>query len=118
MLQKGHKPVGNTNGEYRAGQTGIDGVYKNASPPPDYIITETKYGTSQLGNTADGLQMSDNWVSNRLVDKVGDVDARLIENAMRNGNVDKWLLNVATDGSTTMTRLDNLGQKLGSAGSF
>jgi hypothetical protein len=39
---------------------GIDGVWKHHSPPPDYIITEAKYGSSQLAMTKrDGRQMSD-----------------------------------------------------------
>lgn len=58
---------------------GIDGVYLNASPPPKYIITETKYRTtvdgktvyvdsngdmspSLLGKASYGKQMSDDWI--------------------------------------------------------
>ncbi|WKJ88907.1 hypothetical protein QZJ86_12840 [Methylomonas montana] len=40
MTEKGYEPVGNTDGNYYPGKQGIDGVYKNPSPPPDYIITE------------------------------------------------------------------------------
>ncbi|GHT71180.1 hypothetical protein AGMMS50239_40220 [Bacteroidia bacterium] len=47
---------------------GIDGIYENATPPPKYVIDEAKYGTSQLGMTKDGPQMSDDWIkgSNRI----------------------------------------------------
>jgi hypothetical protein len=31
MIQNGYKPLGNTNGQYQQGQTGIDGVYEAPS---------------------------------------------------------------------------------------
>lgn len=40
MVSKGYQPLGNTNGTYTPGQTGIDGVYRHPNPPPDYVITE------------------------------------------------------------------------------
>ena len=42
MVQKGYQPVGKTDGNYEPGKTGIDGVYKSPTPPPDYVITEVK----------------------------------------------------------------------------
>jgi hypothetical protein len=73
MTEKGYEPVGNTDGNYQPGKQGIDGVYKNPSPPLDYIITEVKYGTAKLekglSDTTD--QMDDMWVQNRLDKKVG-----------------------------------------------
>ncbi|MFZ4701833.1 MAG: PAAR-like domain-containing protein, partial [Candidatus Methylumidiphilus sp.] len=76
-VEKDFEPVGNTNGEYKPGKQGIDGVYKNKKPPPDYVITEVKYGSSELNpKTADGKQMSDSWVNDRrLIDKVGQEQA-------------------------------------------
>ncbi|MDD3361668.1 MAG: T7SS effector LXG polymorphic toxin [Hespellia sp.] len=52
---------------------GIDGVYHNPNGKPPYVIGEAKYGSSTLGNTRDGLQMSDTWIkgSDRLVNSVG-----------------------------------------------
>lgn len=52
---------------------GIDGVYYNPDGNPPYIIGEAKYGSSTLGNTRDGAQMSDTWIkgSDRLVNAVG-----------------------------------------------
>ncbi|NLZ45235.1 MAG: hypothetical protein GX896_00925 [Clostridiales bacterium] len=54
-------------------QKGIDGVYYNPNGKPPYIIAEAKYGTSTLGNTLDGKQMSNSWItgSNRLENAVG-----------------------------------------------
>ena len=40
----------------------IDGVYYNPDGHPPYIIGEAKYGSSKLGNTLDGPQMSDDWI--------------------------------------------------------
>lgn len=106
MVQDGHTPLGNTNGVYQPGQTGIDGVYKNASPPPDYIITEAKYGTAKLGKTADGIQMSDSWVtgSDRL-EKAGltQKDIKAIREGLEfgDGTVEKRLIRVKPDGSVT-----------------
>lgn len=68
MVNDGYQPLGNTNGTYKPGETGINGAYKHPNPPPDYVITEDKYNTEKLENTADRKQMSDGWIteSNRL----------------------------------------------------
>ncbi|MCD7742146.1 MAG: hypothetical protein LUI06_08085 [Ruminococcus sp.] len=39
-----------------------DGVYHKEDGNPQYIIGEAKYGSSRIGNTADGKQMSNNWI--------------------------------------------------------
>jgi len=47
---------------------GIDGLYlkyKNDSPV-DMIVSESKYGTSKLGNTSHGKQMSPTWIKNNI----------------------------------------------------
>ena len=53
---------------------GIDGVYKNTAPPPEYVIGEAKYGSSTLGDTQSGKQMSPQWIDDRLEDAVGKTD--------------------------------------------
>lgn len=121
MLAQGHEPVGNTNGEYRPGEQGIDGVYKNKTPPPDYIITESKYGTSKLSKLEDGTkQMDDKWVrdGDRLENKVGEVEARKIRQALNNKNVEKWLINVNPDGTATKVLLDSVASKIGKPVAF
>lgn len=107
MVSQGHTPLGNTDGVYQPGHTGIDGVYKNASPPPDYIITEAKYGTAKLGKTADGKQLSDSWVtSSERLERAGlnqtDIDA--IKRGLRRGDgtVEKMLIRVKPDGTTVI----------------
>ena len=78
MLAHGYEPVGTTDGIYRKGEQGIDGVYKktihhnDGSKSVEYVIIETKYGTSQLQTLKDGTrQMSDKWVRDRLKEKAG-----------------------------------------------
>lgn len=90
MVRNGYEPVGKTDGQYKPGAKGIDGVYRNPSPPPDYVVTEVKYNTSQLSKRlADGTnQMDDRWLGSRLADKVGEVEAELIHEAMDAGTVE------------------------------
>ncbi|MDA1663703.1 hypothetical protein PDJ93_27110 [Bacillus cereus group sp. BcHK28] len=44
---------------------GIDGLYENANAESKikYVIDEAKFGSSQLGKTKDGPQMSDGWLT-------------------------------------------------------
>ncbi|MFY9476072.1 MAG: DUF6861 domain-containing protein [Aquabacterium sp.] len=82
--------------------TGIDGVWRNTSPPPDYVITEAKYGTSRLATLKDGTkQMSDDWVDARLNKAVGPRQADRIREAMAEGRVEKRLLQVDEYGTVT-----------------
>lgn len=53
----------------KMGRQGIDGIfvkYDENGRPKGLIVTETKYGSSTLGNTRDGKQMSDQWTAKRL----------------------------------------------------
>ena len=114
LQQPGMEPLGSTDGQYQPGQTGLDGVYKIHSPPPEYVITEAKYGTSKLGWTKDGKQMSNDWLTDRrLMDKVGEENAVAIRDAINSGNVEKRLINVREDGSARMIKLDNNANKIG-----
>lgn len=90
---------------------GIDGVYESSNPPPKYIIAEAKYGSSKLGNTKDGKQMSDIWIDNRLDDAVGKVKADEIrlESVLNPENVQTNLVNISKDGSVTNHLLDSYG---------
>lgn len=119
MSKKGYEPVGDTDGAYKPGQQGIDGVYKNPSPPPDYVITEVKAGSGQLQKgLADGTnQMDDTWVRQRLESKVGMEEAARINQAMDEGSVEKWLIKVRDDGTATARKVDELGNAIrGNAG--
>jgi hypothetical protein len=84
--------------------TGIDGVWKNTSPPPEYVISEAKYGSSKLSTLKDGTkQMSDTWVDDRLDKAVGRRMANQIREAIQNGDAEKWLLQVDEHGTVTKT---------------
>lgn len=54
----------------RIGPNGIDHIFLKIDPntalPRDIIIGESKYNTSQLGRTADGLQLTSRWTNPRL----------------------------------------------------
>ena len=54
----------------RMGPQGIDHIFLKLDPktnlPKSLMVGETKYGTSRLGDTKDGKQMSLNWTNKRL----------------------------------------------------
>jgi len=58
-------------------EKGIDGVYRDRDSGK-YIIAEAKYGSSRLGMTAHGPQMSEKWIKNRLKKAVGEKRAEEI----------------------------------------
>ncbi|RPD49630.1 hypothetical protein DNI29_02180 [Hymenobacter sediminis] len=86
---------------------GIDGVWKHGNPPPDYIITEAKFGKSRLGKTQDGPQMSDQWIrgSGRLEKATNKREAAAIRRALFTGNVEKRLHKVDSTGQLEETIL-------------
>ena len=92
----------------QATHQGIDGVYYNPDGHPPYIIGEAKYGSSKLGSTLDGKQMSDNWIEKRLVDAVGEemADDIILEMMLNPDNVQKQLVNISADGNVITKILD------------
>ena len=90
---------------------GIDGVYESPTPPPKFIISEAKYGSSRLGNTNDGKQMCSNWIDNRLDDAVGKTKADEIrlEMLLNPENVESHLVNISKNGEVTRSLLDATG---------
>lgn len=64
-------------------KTGIDGVYEktDSDGSESYVIADAKYNTSQLSDTNDGKQMSENWIDKRLDDAVGKEKADEIRDA-------------------------------------
>ena len=84
----------------------IDGVYKNSSPPPQYVIGEAKYGDSRLGMTKDGKQMSPEWIDQRLDKAVGKRMADEIRQAdLDPGQVERWMIRVDENGNVEKTML-------------
>ncbi|GGP25034.1 cell surface protein [Silvimonas amylolytica] len=82
------------------GQTGIDDLYKVSKPGVDYVVVEYKFGSSTLGDTLDGKQMSDGWLTgintnyNRLAESVGNdpVQTQALRNALNAGRIEKWVV--------------------------
>jgi filamentous hemagglutinin len=100
------------------GQNGIDDLYKISKPGVDYVVVEYKFGTSKLGSTVDGLQMSDDWITgantglNRILNAVGDdrAAASSIRAALDSGRVEKWLVHTDPYGNVTVGVLDSSGK--------
>ncbi|VWC28774.1 hemagglutinin repeat-containing protein [Burkholderia lata] len=100
------------------GEQGIDDLYKVNKPGVDYVIVEYKYDTSKLKKTADGLQMSDDWLTgantgfNRMRDAVSNdrVLSADIQNALNSNRVEKWLVHTDPYGNVTVGILDKNGK--------
>jgi hypothetical protein len=97
LTQIGDSPIGN----------GLDGVWKGANPPPAYIITETKFGSSDLGDTKDGVQMSNNWIRKRLPKACTKKDALAVRKEMDKAkpSVEKWIIHVDDAGVKNVEKL-------------
>jgi filamentous hemagglutinin len=98
------------------GQKGIDDLYKVSRPDADYVVVEYKFGSSPLGKTADGLQMSDTWLQgtvtgrSRIVESVGKVEAGAVDDAIRQGRIERWLVHTDPLGNVTVGLLDKNGK--------
>lgn len=89
---------------------GIDGVYYREAGYPQYAIVESKFGASQLRETVrDGMQMSDQWIDNRLDEAVGkDMADRIREEQLLNpDNVVCLEARVNSLGEVTYSKLDS-----------
>ncbi|MGX4598465.1 hypothetical protein [Faecalimicrobium sp. JNUCC 81] len=93
---------------------GIDGVYYNPDGHPPYVISEAKYGSSKLGMTNDGKQMSSNWIDNRLDNAVGKelADKIRMESILNPDNVQSQLIHVTPEGSINKSVLDEFAKKI------
>ncbi len=80
----GWKPISPRNGPQ-----GIDHVwmkFDRVGRPVGLIVGETKFGTSRLGTTKSGRQMSASWISKRLAKLAGDWDEMAKDVAARLGD--------------------------------
>ena len=91
------------------GRQGIDGVYYKENGTPKYIIVESKYGSSQLHDTKDGKQMSDNWIDKRLDKAVGSekADEIRLEKLLNPDNVGTYISHVDSAANVRYDKLDN-----------
>lgn len=73
---------------------GIDGIYKNPSPPPDYFVTDAKALGSQLRNS----QLTRKWIKNHL------------NTMVKNGEISEDLMeDVLSDHAAVVQRIDKNG---------
>ncbi|WP_231621092.1 MULTISPECIES: hypothetical protein [unclassified Pseudoalteromonas] len=117
MTSKNYKPIGNTNGQYKMGETGIDGIYSYIGPPPKTAITEAKYNKARLGMTSDGKQMSDKWLNDERLEKAGlsrKERSKILKSLDKNdGSVEKILIRNKPDGTLVVKKLDISGSVIG-----
>ncbi|WP_275660249.1 hypothetical protein [Pseudoalteromonas galatheae] len=110
MLENGYTPLGKTDGNYKPGQSGIDGIYLHPNPPPDYVITEAKYNTSPLGKTKNGKQMSNAWVTEKRLEQAGideKTRRKILKSLQKNkDSVQKLLIRNKEDGTLVIKALD------------
>lgn len=101
------------------GQQGIDDLYKVSRPDVDYVIIENKFvgqdavtGADRLGSTNDGRQGSLSWItgSGRLQKAVGEENATKVENSIKAGRTETWVVTTRPDGSTEVQVLDSVGR--------
>lgn len=120
MLGKGHENLlsaarGPRSLEMKPTGRGLDGVYRNAHPPPPFIITETKYrtggafspGSLPVTKGSKGFpsarQMSDAWIEPRLELDLGIIQVEEIAFA----GYERWLMIVDESGMVTrIVKLD------------
>ncbi|GAA0824341.1 hypothetical protein GCM10009111_34980 [Colwellia asteriadis] len=119
MTEKGYTPLGKTDGNYKAGETGIDGIYLHPNPPPYFAITEAKYNKARLGNTKDGKQMSNDWIDEKRLRKAGvseeHIEEILDSLADNDGMVQKLLIRNKLDNSLVVKELDKNAKIIGKA---
>jgi filamentous hemagglutinin len=107
------------------GETGIDDVFKVNRRDVDYVVIEYKFvgdpknpnrvagtGSDRLNKTKDGLQGSETWIlgGSRLQRSVGLDRAIEIQNAVRTGRTETWVVTVRPDGSSAIEVLDGVGK--------
>lgn len=89
---------------------GIDGIYENLTPVPDFVIDEVKYGTSTLSETkGTGPQMGKDWILYRIETLfrkgiISKVQYKKIRDAFKNNSVDTIISHVSQNDATIRTQ--------------
>lgn len=79
---------------------GIDGIYENLTPIPDFVIDETKYGTASLSETQKtGPQMGMKWILVRIEKLyrkgiLSDEQYEKLDTAIQNKTIDRIVSHV------------------------
>ena len=103
------------------GHHGIDGIYKNMNPPPDFIIVESKYlGAEEAVNESfaptmskvkNGRQMDFKWIEKRLEGSIDDKKLlKKIQKALQNNRVASVAAKIDKKGNITYYQLDADGK--------
>jgi hypothetical protein len=100
------------------GETGIDDLFRVGRSDVDFVVVEYKFGSSALGNTRDGLQMSDGWLQgtstgyNRILESVNGnrALADTVSDALRAGRVERWVVHTDPLGNVTVGIVDASGK--------
>jgi len=100
------------------GETGIDDLYKVSRQDVDYVVIEYKFvggnktGAQVLGETKDGLQGSQTWItgSGRLEKSVGEDVATDVKDAIRAGRTETYVVTTRPNGATEIQVLDAVGK--------
>jgi hypothetical protein len=97
-----------------SGRKGIDGVYENPNGNPRFLIVDSKYGSSQLQETQDGKQLSEDWINKRLDDSVGKekADEIRLERVFNPDNVGVVIAHVDKNGNVTYEAVDSTVRQL------
>ena len=91
---------------------GIDGIYENLTPVPDFVIDETKYGTSMLNQTQKGLQMGEIWIKDKVLrlEKRGIITLELLDKiteAIETGSIDRIVSHISANGEVKTKKMKN-----------
>lgn len=99
---------------------GIDGVYENYTPPPKYLIVESKYLGAEkavdeafaprMSKVIKGRQMDSEWIDKNLEKSVSDDLYDEIVDAIDRKKVDFVASKVTNDGNITYYKLDSSGK--------
>ena len=103
------------------GHHGIDGIYRNMNPPPDFIIVDSKYlGTEKAVNEAfaptmskvkGGRQMDSDWIKRNLKKSISDEQIlEEIRTSIRRKRVDSVAAKIDNTGKLTYYKLDTYGK--------
>ncbi len=105
------------------GHHGIDGIYRNMNPPPDFIIVESKYlGAEEAVNESfvptmskvkNGRQMDFKWIEKNLKSSISDKELLYeINQSLTNNRVVSVAAKIDNKGNITYYKFDTDGKIL------
>ena len=99
---------------------GIDGVYENYTPPPKYLIVESKYLGAEkavdeafaprMSKVINGRQMDSEWIDKILKNQFQMIYMMKLSMQLTEKKVDFVASKVTNDGNITYYKLDSSGK--------